>query len=256
MRRRALLAALLGIVTADALAAPQTVTGPESKVNLLELYTSEGCDSCPPAEQWISGLQQDRRLWRQLVPVTFHVDYWDYLGWRDPFDRHSYTERQQLIAAQAGSLAERVIYTPQFVLDGQDWHNWFNHKPLQVDDTAKLGPLSLTADGRKITVHFSPTLTRSGRLEAQVVLLAFGVDVPVGAGENQGKTLRHDFLVIADGRAGLTQGKDGSYAGTLTLSAPLAFKASRYALAGWVSAADSPLPIQAAGGWWQGSLPQ
>lgn len=61
------------------------------QTSLLELYTSEGCSSCPPAEAWISGLKEGRRLWKDLVPVAFHVDYWDHLGWNDPFASKAYT---------------------------------------------------------------------------------------------------------------------------------------------------------------------
>ena len=236
-------------LSANVVAAPQMISSPVNKVSLLELYTSEGCDSCPPAENWISSLQQDVRLWKQVVPVTFQVDYWDDGGWRDPPDSHSYTARQQQIAAHADNLAGRVIYTPQFVLDGQDSRDWFNDRPLPLDDLPKIGVLSLTADGREVTVHFSPTIKRDRPLEAHVVLLAFGVDVPVGAGENQGVTLRHDFLVIADTQGSLMLGKDGSYAAALGLPTHLAVKAMRYALAGWVSVANDPTPIQAVGGW-------
>jgi hypothetical protein len=239
---------------AGAWAAPQTITGPASHVGLLELYTSEGCNSCPPAEKWISTLQQDRRVWTQLVPVTFHVDYWDDDGWKDPFDSHRYTERQQAIAAQASSLSGKVIYTPQFVLDGGDWRGWFNDKPLQVDDSAKVGPLSLTADGRKVTVRFAPTQTRGKALETHVVLLAFGVDVAVGAGENKGVTLRHDFLVVSDAAGTLTKDKSGNYQSTVTLPPPVKVKTMRYGLAAWVSAVGSPLPIQSAGGWLDAAL--
>lgn len=249
--RRGILALTLGLAAGTACAASQTITGPASRVSLFELYTSEGCDSCPPAEAWISRLQQDQRLWTQLVPVTFHVDYWDDGGWKDPFDSQAYTERQEQLAGGAHSLAGMVIYTPQFVLDGHDWRGWVNDKPLQVDDTAKLGPLSLTADGRRVTVHFSPTQARSEALETYVVLLAFGVDVPVGAGENKGTTLRHDFLVVADVAGTLGKDRNGNYQSTLTLPAPVAVKATRYALAAWVSAKGSPMPIQAAGGWLQ-----
>ena len=246
--RSSLIGALSLFAAGSAWAAPQTITGPETQVNLLELYTSEGCDSCPPAEEWVSRLQQDARLWTQLVPVTFHVDYWDYLGWRDPFDRHAYTERQQALAAQAGGLAGRVVYTPQFVLDGQDWRGWLDDRPLRVDARAKVGALSLSLDGRQVRLRFAPSHPRSERMEAHVVLLAFGIQVPVGAGENRGRTLRHDFLVVADTQGGLRAAPDG-YDATLKLPAPLAFNATRYALAAWVSAANSPLPIQAAGGW-------
>jgi hypothetical protein len=144
-----------------------------------------------------------------------------------------------------------VIYTPQFVLDGQDWRGWLNDHPLQVDDGAKVGAITLDADARRVTVHFSPTQARGEALEARVVLMAFGVDVPVGAGENKGVTLRHDFLVVADTRGGLIKDKDGAYQAVVTLPAPVAVKATRYALAAWVSAIGSPLPIQAAGGWLQ-----
>ena len=247
--RRGILALALGLSAGPAWATPQTITGPATRVSLFELYTSEGCDSCPPAEEWISKLQQDQRLWTQLVPVTFHVDYWDYLGWKDPFDRHAYTERQQQIAAAAGGIAGMVIYTPQFVLDGRDWRGWVNDKPLQVDDTAKLGPVTLIADGRKVTVRFSPAQARNEALQAHVVLLAFGVDIPVGAGENQGVTLRHDFLVVSDTAGVLAKDKSGSYESVVTLPPSVAVKATRYALAAWVSAQGSPLPIQATGGW-------
>ena len=245
---------LLAALSLDAQAAPQVIQGPASHVSLFELYTSEGCSSCPPAEEFDSRLQQDARLWKQLVPMAFHVDYWDDLGWRDPFDRHAYTLRQQQIAAQSDGLAGRVIYTPQFVLDGKDWRGWVNDHPLQVDDSAKVGALSLSAEGRKVTVRFSPTQARGEALETRVVLLAFGVDVPVGAGENMGATLRHDFLVVADTRGGLVKDKDGSYQSVVTLPAPVAVKATRYALAAWVSATGSPLPIQAAGGWLREAL--
>lgn len=243
------LSLMLMVLSAGAGAATQTIAGPAQHVSLFELYTSEGCDSCPPAEEWISKLQSDQRLWTQLVPVTFHVDYWDYLGWKDPFDRHAYTERQQRIAAQASGLAGRVIYTPQFVLDGQDWRGWVNDKPLQVDDGARLGPLVLSADGRKITVRFSPVQPREEALETHVVLLAFGVDVAVGAGENKGVTLRHDFLVVSDTRGSLAKAKTGTYQSVVTLPPPVPVKATRYALAAWVSARGSPTPIQASGGW-------
>ena len=247
--RQIWLVTVIGLVVGSAYAAPQTITGPESHVSLFELYTSEGCNTCPPAEQWLSRLQEDPRLWKQLVPVAFHVDYWDYLGWRDPFDSHAYTERQQAIAAQADSLAGRIIYTPQFVLDGKDWRDWFNDKPLQVDAVPKVGALSLTVDGRRLDAHFAPSAPLDGTLTLYIAVLAFGVETWVGAGENQGATLRHDFLVVGYTHAGLTRGKQ-AYIAALSLPA-VAVKAGRYALAAWVARADDPAPLQAAGGWWK-----
>lgn len=227
--------------------APQTIQGPETHVSLFELYTSEGCNTCPPAEEWLSHLQTDPRLWKQLVPLAFHVDYWDYLGWHDPFDSHTYTQRQQAIAAQADSLAGRIIYTPQFVLDGKDWRDWFNDKPLEVDAAPKVGALSLSVDGRRLDARFSPDSPLDGPLTLYIAVLAFGVETRVGAGENQGAILRHDFLVVGYAHGGLTRGKQG-YSAALSLPA-VAVRAGRYALAAWVARADDPAPLQAAGGW-------
>lgn len=236
----------LVLMAADALAAPQTVVSPATRVSVMELYTSEGCDSCPPAEEWLTGLTDDQRLWKELVPVAFHVDYWDELGWKDRFDSHAYTERQQRVSAHAGS---GTIYTPEFVLDGSEWRNWFNHRPLDLPGSAKAGVLSLTAEGgRSIKVSFNPAAPVAGGLEVNVVLLAFGVETHPDAGENRGATLRHDFLVVSSVQGVLRSGKDG-YEATVTLPAAASADAGRYALAGWVSRLGDPAPLQAAGGW-------
>ena len=232
---------MLMALPAGAMATPQMIVSGPERVSLVELYTSEGCSSCPPAEAWLSGLLDDSRLWKELVPVAFHVDYWDDQGWRDPFDSPEYTDRQKRIGGA-------VIYTPEFMVDGKEWDNWFNHWPLRLSAPPKAGVLSLTANGNQIMVHFTPTTHRADALQAEVVLLAFGVDVPVGAGENQGVTLRHDFLVVADTRAALTAKGDG-YEGVLTLPKPVSVKAARYALAAWVSMDGDAAPLQAAGDW-------
>jgi hypothetical protein len=78
-----LLATLLSL--AHACAEDRDFVSGESNVSLLELFTSEGCSSCPPAEEWTSQLRQNSLLWNQIVPVAFHVDYWNDLGWRDPY---------------------------------------------------------------------------------------------------------------------------------------------------------------------------
>ena len=74
-------------------AEPRRFTSGSNQVHLIELFSSEGCSSCPPAEQWLGGLREAPGLWRDFVPVAFHVDYWDRLGWRDRFSSPSYSER-------------------------------------------------------------------------------------------------------------------------------------------------------------------
>ena len=90
-----------------------TVTG-----TIVELYTSEGCDSCPPADKWFSTLNAARD---GVVPLAFHVDYWDYIGWKDRFAKSLFTQRQRDAVTRQGS---RVSYTPQLMLDGRDLRTW------------------------------------------------------------------------------------------------------------------------------------
>src|SRR3977135_745950 len=98
---------LLVLVTIASLCFSGRVRGGETilesgpgKVQLLELFTSEGCSSCPPAEAWFTQLKSDNGLWREFVPVAFHVDYWDHLGWRDRFATKEWTSRKKTNAAR------------------------------------------------------------------------------------------------------------------------------------------------------------
>src|SRR5688572_1610666 len=93
---------------------------PAQQVHLLELYTSEGCSSCPPADRWLSDLKDDPGLWKNFVPVAFHVDYWDHLGWKDKFARAAHTSRQRRYADEWGA---NTVYTPGLVLDGAEWRS-------------------------------------------------------------------------------------------------------------------------------------
>ena len=90
--RYIILGVLAGLATD---AAPIQFQSPERQVALVELYTSEGCSSCPPAESWLSGLKEKPGLWSEFVPVAFHVDYWNYLGWRDKWSSKEYSDRQR-----------------------------------------------------------------------------------------------------------------------------------------------------------------
>src|SRR6059036_4275966 len=111
---RALLVCLSAIFVpaVNAQNAPLTFQSSGKQPALIELYTSEGCSSCPPAETWLSRLKESPGLWRDFVPMAFHVDYWDYLGWRDPWAAQEFSDRQR---AYAQSWRSRRIYTPGFV---------------------------------------------------------------------------------------------------------------------------------------------
>lgn len=172
-------------------------SGPNTAA-LVELYTSEGCDSCPPADRWLSGLADSARPGALLVPIAFHVDYWDYLGWKDRFGDARYTERQRDFARAAGA---RAVYTPQVVLGGRDFSAWrlpFSSKAFagiserparaKIDITTAAGP----------SARVSASLAAGQRADDLALFVAItqnGLVSQVKAGENRGETLRHDFVV-------------------------------------------------------------
>src|SRR5210317_1284191 len=108
---------LIGLFEAQAESSLNFSSG-DRRVTLLELYTSQGCSSCPPAESWLNRFTDDDRLWKQVVPVAFHVDYWDYLGWRDPYALPQYSDRQRRYRSKGKVSA---VYTPGFVVNGGEW---------------------------------------------------------------------------------------------------------------------------------------
>ena len=209
-------------------------------MHLLELYTSEGCSSCPPAEASFSKLKVDRGLWQNFVPIAFHVDYWDRLGWRDPFASKAWTARQYEYSARWKSSS---VYTPGFVLDGREWHN------DAVPSIASEAPGSLKlsiADGEKIAVSFQPATGEDKPLELHVARLGFGLNINVKAGENSGRKLQHDFVVLSLDTAKMVSGK----AELNTASAPKPQDTNaRSAIVAWVTELGQPEAIQAVGGW-------
>jgi hypothetical protein len=220
----------------------QTFRSPETRVALLELYTSEGCSSCPPAEAWLGELRQSPRLWKEIVPVAFHVDYWDRLGWPDRLAKPEFSERQRRQAAGWGS---RSVYTPGFAMNGREWRGWFQNQALPAGDGAKPGVLTVRfAD--QVEINFASSEMVTGKLQAEVALLGSGIEVNVKRGENAGRKLRHEFVVLDLQSAPLK--KDGN-ALTATVRLPREIRDRAAALAAWVATGPAETPIQATGGW-------
>jgi hypothetical protein len=172
-------------------------------VALLELYTSEGCNSCPPTDRWVSELPARGHDPASVVALAFHVDYWNYLGWRDPFSKPQYSERQR--AASIRNRA-RVVYTPQLLLNGKDYRRGtvfdgfgerlgaLNRNPARARISLQLAP----GDPSGLDVTGTATVPDlSARAGAQVYLALYenNLSNEVKAGENRGKRLRHDFVV-------------------------------------------------------------
>lgn len=219
------------------------------RASLLELYTSEGCSSCPPAEAWLGRLKANPRLWTEFVPVAFHVDYWDNLGWKDRFASGTFTARQRDYAARWGGDS---IYTPGFVLDGREWRNWgaSGGQPPASGRAADPGSLVATVreNGRAVKVVFQPTNQPKAAREAFVTLLGFDLQSSVKAGENRGRALSHDFVALGWEKQTLTPGPAGRQEATVRLPEPPK-DAGRLALAVWVTEAGKPGAEQVVGGW-------
>ena len=208
------------------------------RTHLIELYTSEGCSSCLTAEAWMTSLKTEARLWQDFVPVAFHVDYWDHLGWRDPFATKRWTERQTDYSLLWKSES---VYTPAFALDGKEWH-----QGALDAATEPAGVLKVTVNGDRLSATFKPVSGGARRYALHVAELGFSMTADVTAGENNGRKLSHDFVVL-----GLTTETMKGGTKELKLVAP-SLKSNvdpRTALAVWVTEAGKLQPLQAVGGW-------
>ena len=215
-----------------------------TKSSLVELYTSEGCSSCPPAEEWLGGLKTAPGLWRDVFPVAFHINYWDDLGWTDRFATPATTQRQRDYAARLG---QDSVYTPEFIVNGREWRRGWLGKSLPEPAANKSGTLTVRrAADQAITARYVPSVPcEHGTLN--VALLGFNIASDVRSGENGGRKLQHDFLALGFASTALAAGKDGALiAGPLRVT-PLAGETPG-ALVAWVSDADGRI-LQVTGGW-------
>jgi len=229
-----------GFVPAISLSAQTVFESKPTRTHLIELFTSEGCSSCPPAEAWLSKLKDDSRLWQDFVPVSFHVDYWDYLGWRDPFASKLWTARQYRYAA---GWKSKGVYTPGFVVDGREWRD----RELPRASTEASGILKVSmAPPDRVKVVFDPVKAGGRSFEIHVTRLGFGLTTSVKAGENSGRKLWHDFVVLS-----LADAPISSDAAEVRLPAAPTPQASngRLAIAAWITQIGQTEPIQAVGGW-------
>jgi len=225
-------------------------TGP-TQTALLELYTSEGCSSCPPAEQWLSELKKSPGLWKDFVPVAFHVDYWDRLGWRDPWSDREFSDRQ---LSYAESWHSENVYTPAFVLNGKEWPNWRTSRGGPVPNATTVGWLTASSSERnKWKVTFEPAKTNGTDYRIHAALLASGVVSDVEAGENRGRRLNHDFAAAGFVTVPLSR-VDGRWEVQFSLTEPSNFPTHNAAIAIWITQRENLQAVQAVGGWIGGGI--
>lgn len=156
---------------------------------VVELYTSEGCSSCPPADQWLSQLKPEDGV----LALAFHVSYWNHLGWLDPFATPEITARQHRIKAALGGP---YVYTPQVVLNGRDHRGWRGQtaKHLPPLPAAQAPALRLSRTGNQVTAHVGTSKAKTS-LAGYWAVLQDGLGSQVTRGENAGEHLRHDHVV-------------------------------------------------------------
>jgi hypothetical protein len=170
-------------------------------VALLELYTSEGCPNCPPADAWLNSLPGRGLTRERVVPLALHVDYWNDRGWEDPYSRKDFTRRQYYFALIGGG---RTVYTPQFLLNGKDYRGWRRGDVAQ--DVQRINLLKPRADialtlarGGKNGLHLTaradvrPDTDRAG-VEMFAALFENNLSNRIQGGRNQGRLLEHDYV--------------------------------------------------------------
>jgi len=220
-----LAASLAALVAVPAWGQTCAATSGPRMVPLVELYTSEGCNSCPPADRWLSSTVPAEANGAPAIALAFHVDYWDRLGWKDRFAAPAWTERQY---AMAHANRSRLVYTPQVLVQGHDFSDWRGRgsgaafaaiatKPARARITLEAQPQRGT-----IAVKASASVPASGDRKNTALFVALAdsrLVSDVKAGENAGVRLTHDHVVRAL-RGGVPVNAVGEASGDLTFSLP------------------------------------
>lgn len=169
---------------------------------VIELFTSQGCSSCPPADRFLTELSERDDI--EIIPLSFHVDYWNYIGWTDPFSSTAWSDRQRRYGKSFGG---NRIYTPQMVVNGR-WEGVGSNRGeiSRLVDRASAQPpvaeISVSTERISenrlrvvVTIDRIDSQFESKRLTAWVAVVESDLETPVGRGENASKTLRNDGVV-------------------------------------------------------------
>ena len=239
--------ALLWLLAIPSIAAVNFVRqGPAPQ--LIELYTSQGCSSCPQADRWLNKFTHKDDLWERFVPVAFHVDYWNYLGWPDTLSAAAYSARQRAYkrAGRAGG-----VYTPGFFVNGREWRGYFMGARLPKANREEAGQLQLVQNniGNMMAIWRPVKQDNAESYVGNLAVMGFGIETHIKAGENRNQTVDYNFAVLHFAVERLQSNKKkGQWAVSFTLPEELQ-SAVRYGLAVWVTATDDTRPLQAVGGW-------
>jgi len=177
---------------------PIVVSSGDSQIAVVELYTSEGCSSCPPADRWLSQLVEIPKDDLDVLALAFHVDYWDYLGWKDRFASADYTSRQRKLGA---NNLQRTIYTPEFFVNGMEARGTNNilSKIQQANAQQASLELKLTVSrdqtGLLLDLHSPGERSTIGQVHLRYLVYENDLSTDVKRGENSGEILKHQQVV-------------------------------------------------------------
>jgi hypothetical protein len=218
----------------------------QQRVDLIELFTSEGCSSCPPADRWLSKLKANPGLWRDFTPISFHVDFWDDIGWKDKFAQTNFSDRHRRYAAEGGA---RFVYTPGFFLNGYEWLGWRSSEAFVADDSPA-GELTVSISGEDISARFDAPHHKYGEIVLHVAVVGMNLETRVQAGENKGKSLHHDFVTLGVVSTRLDQAGT-TYEASAQLP-DISLNPTEVGIVAWVSDDKTQAPIQSTGGFLTG----
>ena len=200
-----------------ALLLPQTAIADEGKLSVVELFTSQGCSSCPPADELVGELAEKHN--DDVLALAYHVDYWNYIGWEDPYSKAAFTDYQRQYASV---MRSRRVYTPQMVINGR--HDVVGSRRNSVlskivknqHDTVKMdAKLSNASDAKQSTLSIAGSDFLAG---ADIILVTYipSRTTKVKRGENSGRTLVDTNIVESTKKLGSFSGD----ASTLTIDTP------------------------------------
>lgn len=177
---------------------PIEISSGDRQTAVVELYTSEGCSSCPSADRWLSRLIETPSDEVNVLALAFHVDYWDYLGWKDRFSDADYTRRQRHLGA---NNLQRTIYTPEFFVNGMEARGTNNILDKIQQANQQQAPLELNLiisrdeSGLVLELHSPGDRDTIGQIHHRYLVYENDLSTEVKRGENSGETLHHQQVV-------------------------------------------------------------
>ncbi len=200
-RRNAYFALIGALMSAPTFAQPSGQAGAQGGIcratsgntvpALVELYTSEGCNSCPPADRWLSQQIASPEANAKMIALAFHVDYWDYIGWKDAYARADYGARHSAMVRTNGAS---TVYTPQVFINGRDDRSWRVGLAGMTPKPAR-ATFEVDADWKDGKLAFRGRVSEGEVARIRYAVAENGISTAVKAGENAGETLKQDAVV-------------------------------------------------------------